>query len=290
MKKDDTVEYVSILKPSTSQVVSVSLDTIASMISITSITLDDQPVSADTLTHLTLTGSSVLKVSGVARATGMLHDTVDSTIRVTTVASLASTGISSVDTTAGSGTVSLTPPTGIQLSATGFSSQINNLLQIDGNSLDSITYVNIGEQSFVPTLRDGYLYVGIPQGTFASGDYFVFFQLKNGQVVPTDTEITFEYGDTSSGSGGIGMANITPSEISNEDDQFIVVQGHGFKKIVSIQLNNSIILRNVEFQIINDQVLAVHIPRGLPVSQYFFNIMTTDSIAEVRNVSFTVTP
>ena len=144
--------------------------------------------------------------------------------------------------------------------------------------------MNIGGQSFRPTLRDGVLYVSVPRDSFAGGEYFVFFQLKGGNIVPDDTKVTFAYA-----TGSINIAHITPSTISSTSDQFIVAQGNGFGRIVSIQLNNSLILQNAQFQIINDRVLAVRIPKGLPAGQYFLNIMDTESISEIRNVSFTIT-
>ncbi len=277
----DSVEYTSILKPTSPQVVSVSIDALTSHLDAVQVSIDGRTVDPSELAHLTLTGSSLMKITGRVRDAQVTHTPIDTLVRIQTVSTLPT------DTTAtasgSTGVVAATTSSHIQFTETHFSSEINNLLQIDGDGLESVEYVNIGGQSLRPTLRDGHLFVGIPHGIFAGGEYFVFFQLKNKQVVSEDVQIAFE-----AGTGSVRIANITPNDITNDQNSVIVAQGSGFKKIVSIQLNNSVILRKVEFDIVNDQVLVLRIPKGLPAGAYYLNIMDTDSISEVRNVFFRV--
>ncbi len=58
---------------------------------------------------------------------------------------------------------------------------------------------------------------------------------------------------------------------------------------MSIQLSNNLILKNAEFNIINKQVAGVKIPKGLPAGEYYFNIMDTATIYEIKNMKFTIT-
>ena len=282
----DSVEYTSILKPASPQIVSVSVDALISHLDAVQISIDGRSVDPSELAHLTLTGSSLMKITGRVRDAQATHVPIDTLVRVQTVSVIPTDTTTTVspDTASGStGTVAATTPSHVHFTETHFSSEINNLLQIDGDDLESVEYVNIGGQSLRPSLRDGHLFVGMPHGVFGSGEYFVFFQLKNKQIVSEDVQIAFE-----AGTGSVRIANITPNIITNNENSVIVAQGSGFKKIVSIQLNNSVILRKVEFDIVNDQVLVLRIPKGLAAGAYYLNIMDTDSISEVRNVFFTV--
>lgn len=105
----------------------------------------------------------------------------------------------------------------------------------------------------------GILFVRLDRDTFTSGEYFVFFTLKNGKILTSEYRLSFEHSNSA-----INIANITPGAVPNDEDRFIVIQGNGFNKIVSIQLSNNLILKNAEFDIINDRVAGVKIPKGLP--------------------------
>lgn len=137
---------------------------------------------------------------------------------------------------------------------------------------------------FKPVLFENKLNVSLDHDLFSSGEYFVFYELTNGKLVTSDAKITFEHSDAT-----INIAGLTPNTIRNDIDRFITLQGNGFNKIISIQLNNNLILKNAEFTIINEHVAGVKIPKGLPPGEYYFNIMDTGSIYELKNMKFTIT-
>ena len=150
--------------------------------------------------------------------------------------------------------------------------------------MESIEFVNIGEKRIQGVHASGAVLVQIDRDTFTSGEYFVFFTLKSGKILTSDIRLAFEHS-----SALINIANITPKSLGNDSDKYVVIQGNGFKKIVSIQLSNNLILKNAEFQIINNQVAGVRIPKDLPPGEYYFNIMDTSSIYELKNMRFTIT-
>ena len=87
-KQGDTVEYISILKPSRPEAVSVSISALAARIDITSLSLNDRPITASDLKNLTITGTSVLHVEGKARDTSVMPGTADSLAQVRTLRSV----------------------------------------------------------------------------------------------------------------------------------------------------------------------------------------------------------
>lgn len=175
-------------------------------------------------------------------------------------------------------------PSNLVFHGTKYNSNIGNLIPITGSALETIEFINIGGIGFRPVLGSGTLFVQVDRDTFASGEYFVFLQLKNGKILTRNEKIIFEHSNAR-----INIANITPKSIQNDQERFVVIQGNGFDKIVSIQLSNNLILKNAEFNIINAHVAGVRIPKGLPAGEYYFNIMDTQSIYELRTMRFTIT-
>jgi hypothetical protein len=80
--------------------------------------------------------------------------------------------------------------------------------------------------------------------------------LKNGKLVSTDEKISFVYD-----SSPINIGAITPTEIRSDADRYVVVQGNGFEKIISIQLSNNLIFKNTLFTVVNDNVVSIKIPK-----------------------------
>lgn len=175
-------------------------------------------------------------------------------------------------------------PSNIKLLNANFSSNINNLLQIKWKNLEEIGFVNIWWFSIKPQFDSWILLVSLDKDIFASWEYFLFFQLKNWTIIPTENKITFTHDQQR-----INIANLTPSIIRNNEDRFIVIQWNGFNKIISVQLNNNVILKNTSYNVINDNVAAIKIPRWLAEWTYYFNIMDIDKIYELKNNTFNIT-
>ena len=164
-----------------------------------------------------------------------------------------------------------------------FNSNINNLLEISWRDIDKIKFLNIWSYSFSPNIKDWVAYILIKQNTFDSWNYFVFIQPLQWSIIPLDTQMSFEYNNEK-----INIANITPNQVNNSKDSYIVLQWNGFSDIISLQLNNNIILEKTDFDIINDKVMSVKIDKKLDTGIYSFNIMTTDNIIQIDNMDFTI--
>jgi len=169
------------------------------------------------------------------------------------------------------------------LTQTHYNSNIANLLTITGSGYENIEYINIGGASIRTIFSSGNVFIPIEKNLFSSGEYFLFFGLKNGQVIASNQKITFIHSEAL-----INIANISPNILQNSEERYIVIQWNGFNKIISIQLSNNLILRNAEFKIINDQVAGVRIPKDLLPGTYYFNIMDTNSIYELKDMIFTI--
>ena len=169
------------------------------------------------------------------------------------------------------------------LNQTEFNSNINNLLEISGNNINNIQYINIGSFSFSPTFKDNKAYFLIEKDTFNSWNYFSLIQLKQWDIIVLDQEIIFEYFNSP-----INIANITPNIVNNSKSSSIVLQWNGFDNIISIQLNNNIVLQQTSFQVINDKVLSIRIDPSLTIWTYSFNFMTPTGIIEIDNMSFSI--
>ena len=172
----------------------------------------------------------------------------------------------------------------LQFNTTSFNSNINNLLEISWENIDQIKFLNIWSYSFTPTFKDENAYFLINKNTFDSGNYFVFIQPLQGNIIPLNTQIKFNF--TAS---DINIANITPQVVNNTKDSYIVLQWNWFSDIISLQLNNNVILEKADFDIINDKVLSVKIEKQLKPGKYHFNIMTTNNIINLDNMNFTIT-
>ena len=172
----------------------------------------------------------------------------------------------------------------LKFNETSFNSNINNLLEISWKNIDKIQFLNIWSYSFSPTIKNSKAYFLINENTFNSGNYFVFIQPIEWKIIPLETQINFTFTNSQ-----ISIANITPNIVNNTNDSYIVLQWKWFSDIISLQLNNNIILQKTSFNIINDKVLSVKIDKQLDPWKYHFNIMTTDNIINLDNMTFTIT-
>lgn len=163
-------------------------------------------------------------------------------------------------------------------------SNINNLIELTWDGKNFIEYVNIGWVSLKPIKNSWKVYLSINKNTFTSWEYFVIVQLTNWKLKTLDQKINVSFSNSK-----VNIANLTPQEIKNDTDRYIIAQWNGFSKVVSIQLNNNIILKNTSFNIINDNVLWIKIPTWLTPWVYYINIMTTDWIYEIKNIYFSIT-
>ena len=165
-----------------------------------------------------------------------------------------------------------------------FNSNISNLLEISWNNLELIKYVKIGEVKLNWVLRDWKYLVWIEKWVIKNNlEYNIILWLIDNIDLKTDIKISFIYSDSK-----INIANITPDKISNKEDTFLVLQWNWFKKIIQIQLSNNVIIKNTSFKVINDNVATIKINKWLETWEYFFNIMHTEGISELKSLKFEI--
>lgn len=280
-KKGDTLEFISSLSSSDPEEVRIDISNLKNHIDIDSIELNGEKVSEDILTSVRTQDSSFLKVTGKSKNPQDDNFSIENLIKITPL-KIEKKIEKKENIVLMSGSLSV--PSSISIPLTFFNSNINNLIRITGNNLENVDIVNIGWITFHPVLSSGSLFVQVERDTFATGEYFLFFGLKNGQIVAGNDKIHFEHS-----SEKINIANITPKNIPNNEDRFLVIQWNGFDKIISVQLSNNVILKNAEFHIINNQVAGVKIPKWLAPGDYYFNIMDTGTIYELKTMHFTIT-
>lgn len=171
----------------------------------------------------------------------------------------------------------------IKFDKNNLNSNINNLLEITWTWREFIKYVNIWWISLIPINENNKTFLTISKNTFASWEYFIILQLQNNELITLNEKIYFTHS-----SSKVNIANITPKVIKNDTDKYIVLQWNWFSKVISIQLSNNVVLKTTSFDIINDNVLSVKIPKDLDIWNYYFNIMTTTWITELKNNIFTI--
>lgn len=95
----------------------------------------------------------------------------------------------------------------------------------------------------------------VDRGSFVDGDYFVAAYAKDGKLVPVKGKLSFRSDQQS-----VGVSFVTPSSVPNSRDAYVTLQGRGFSKVVSIQLSNSLVIKNASFRSVDDTVAIVKIP------------------------------
>lgn len=268
----DNLEYSIILKPNDSKITKVDISNIENKINIKDIKIDWEDISIDDLNNIDIKEDTVIEISWEAKDDKKIES--DNEIIITKedidqeVESNEDIDNQIINEEASNNKIS-----NVLLNKTNFSSNINNLLEITWDNLEEIKFVTIWSNSFTPKLIDSKLYIWIDSDIFWTWNYFVIFQLNNWDIVTHDEQISFTYSDSK-----VNVANITPNVFKNDIDRNIVLQWVGFSKVISIQLSNNVILKNTNFNIINDNVMSLLIPKELNPWKYKLNIMDTEWI------------
>ncbi|MDD3120420.1 MAG: hypothetical protein PHF46_03370 [Candidatus Gracilibacteria bacterium] len=172
----------------------------------------------------------------------------------------------------------------VSIPITHFDSNINNFFELDcENGIDSVKSIMIGGVSFKPSIKDNKLFVSIDKNIFDNGSYFIALVLTNGELLSLDESVTFTFNKEK-----INIVSIIPGSVKNDIPRYITVQGNGFKGVVSVQLSNNVILKNTDFSVINDNVMAIKIPKDLIEGNYHLNIMDVNHVYEIQNKNFLV--
>lgn len=172
----------------------------------------------------------------------------------------------------------------ISLSSYNFYSNIDNLIELSWENIENIKFMTILDSSFSPIFKDWKALFEIEKNIFDKWEYFAILQTSS-WVITLDKTINFVSNKDKSESE-IKIINITPNIIKNEKS--IILQWEWFSKIISIQLSNTVVIEKTDFRIINDKVLAIAIPEGIPNWEYHLNIMTTGKIIQLDSNKFII--
>lgn len=280
-KKNDELEFVFVTPSDSGDLASVDVSRLRDLIDITEIQADHEPIKESELDSIPVSGALTITVRGKARENTVNKTDLNGLVKIRFSRKKPVTDQSlekPVITGSGARPASLNIPSYI------LSSNIDNLIPISGEHLDTIDRVVVGEKSFQGSMKWDVYYFILPRNTFGSWDYFVGLYLKNGELIASGKKLSFTYD-----SSPINIAAITPSTIKNDKDGYVVVQGNGFSKMVSLQLSNNLIFKSAQFTVVNDQVVSIKIPKWLDPGEYTFNMMDTTWIYEAKNKTLTVT-
>lgn len=273
-KKWDNLEYIFVISRDKSNKSNIDISKLDNSINIGKIELNDKEIKKEDLKNIKLDNKSILKISWTAK---LDSDKVsDSDIKVDTIETyndeLTETWITS------------TWIINFSIKNNTLNSNIDNILEITWTNLDQVDYINIWWISFKPTLKDWNLFTLIEKNTFWNIENFILLKTKSWLIITSDKKIKFTYNNAK-----VNVSNINPKTIKNDVNRYITIQWNWFSKIISIQLNNNVILKNTEFNIVNDNVMLVKIPSWLDKWEYSLNIMDINNIYEINYMKFLIT-
>ena len=156
----------------------------------------------------------------------------------------------------------------IILSKNNFISNIQNILKIEWiEKINYIKYIEINNITFPTYIEKNNLYSIIKKNDF-KWEYKLYLIDKNNNKIDTWETIKFNYYKWN-----VSIYDITPKEIYNNIDQNIVLQWKWFKKVISLQLTNNLVLDDKNINIINDNVMYILIPKWIKEWVYNLNLM-----------------
>ena len=124
-----------------------------------------------------------------------------------------------------------------------YSSNIGNLIKINGSQKDSIKNITIWNNSFNIKAFQWEVFIEIDPYTIQSGKYDIIFHLENSEPIKYNKKILFWESEQKN----LFISNITPNKLKNDSGRKIVLQWQWFSKIISIQLSNNLVLTKANF-------------------------------------------
>lgn len=154
-----------------------------------------------------------------------------------------------------------------------YSSNTNNLIKLAWVWLENIENITIWEYNFNFDYIDWYIYILVEENSNLNWEYLLIFELNDWTIINYKDRINFNYSDKS-----LLINDITPKSLLNDTARNIILQWKWFTKVISIQLSNNIVLTETSYNIINDNVMSIVIPKWLEKWYYSINIMGVDWI------------
>ena len=279
--KWDEIDYVYIMKPQKNKEVTIELNKIKEKIDISQITInwEKKDLNWDKI-KLSLEEALSIKISWEANHNKVWKENIEENLKVTFNEIEEDNQAEEIEEPTEKQNTS---PTNIKLEKYSFNWNLNNLLIISWENIDTIQTITIWDYSFSPLFKDWKAFININAWTFSWWSYFVIIKTKSWNLVTLNKKVSFEFMTSD-----VAIWNITPREINNNKSNYLVLQWQGFDKIISVQLSNNVIIKKTEFEIINDKVATIKIPKGINSWNYHFNIMTTSWISELRSQKFKI--
>lgn len=156
----------------------------------------------------------------------------------------------------------------ISIIKNNYSSNIDNTIKFYWNNLEEIIQIEIWNFNYKPQYLDWNLYLVINKNEELNWEYDLVFKTKSWYEFNYENKINFNFIEWN-----VIVTDITPKNISNDNETNIVLQWKWFSKIISIQLSNNIVFKNTSFNIINDNVMSVLIPKDINEWKYTLNLM-----------------
>lgn len=276
-KKWDKIEYSFFIEKEFNWNVKISTEKIDNLMKDYHIYINNEKINKDNLKNIKVNSNTIIKFKWIAKNNKLSENKEEKLNDFINIEILSEEKIIT-DEINYSWSVQ-----NINLSNSIFNSNINNLLIVSWENLEQISYINIGWVSFTPKFENNKLYIWIDKNTFSNWEYFVIFQLKNKNIIYYPKKIYFSHDDNS-----INISAITPNKIKNDIDRYIVIQWNNLSKVIRVQLSNNVVLKETNFNIINDNVISIKIPSWLNPWDYYINFMWTFGIFELNNSKFTV--
>ena len=279
-RKWDDIEYNFILTTNNSKKVAVDTNELSKVIDIEKILKDDEQI--DDLSDIKIDESANIKIIWKAKQNWDIKDE-DNLVKIIKTEDLEQEVEKLIEEEIEEEKIE-NIKLKIDLEKKQINSNINNLIQIFWENLSQIKYINIWWVSLEPIKNNEEYFLSINKDTFDTWEYFVIIQTKSWDIITTDTQVSFEYNQSK-----VNISNITPENIKNDSDRYIVIKWNWFEKTISLQLSNNVVLRNTTFQIINDNVMSIKIPSWIEAWEYYINIMKPEWIYEITNKTFLIT-
>lgn len=249
-----------------------------------SVTSDSGPLDKNQISTSLLKPGSRLSIRAKAKSSGSTGSDPFATPKIRQSEDALADSGAVAEAQTGTSATGATDASAFVIPLRTFSSDTNNAVRIVGAPKGFISSVVIGASTFRGAdLRDGYVFV-TDRGTFADGDYFVAVYAKDGRLLPLKDKVSFITDGQS-----VGVSGVTPASVPATRDSFVTLQGRGFSRVVSIQLSNSLVIKNASFRAVDDTVAIVRVPAGVPAGEYAMNIMDVNGISSPKRAVIRIT-
>lgn len=178
----------------------------------------------------------------------------------------------------------LLTPQNIFLEKWSINGNTNNLIEITGTGLNNIAYINIWWINLTPINSGSGYFLAINKNTYIAWEYFIIINYNDGTIETLNDKLKVVFDNKK-----VNIVEFNPNSIDNKTDKYITVVGNGFEKVIWVQLNNNVILKKTNYNIINDKIISVLIPAGMDAWEYYLNIMTIESVYEIKDNYFHIT-